>query len=686
MSTPFPSSPTADADVPGTCGDIRFVPAVTVEPVGGSPDVPTREPHPSIPDSPPTPPRRDESSLPLEEDPRSTHFIPEPVYPPYDRLLSEGCTVRQKAPKSDTPIYSFRQDRVGSEFDHRRFRDHRGAATRAGRAVISVDEYCKYPVFDARRFRAVSPVVGLEVNGKDGWVNDKDRAETWNQRWVHSGCRIPVPIHMDLKFLRRTSERQYCERLGRMFQHYRVRNFSEKTPSEPDITLLCYGDSPSQGLYWFGQRTRFGSDAAQESRIRVRSLLRGSRSFMWTWNCDEFFDVPPGLRKELYPMALRTWGKYECPQYLCVPTPAVYAYYGSYVTLRAAGAFANRRAEFVHAVGLTEFAASAVLCWLLAARDGVRYECRAPDPRLFPSGLPNFPSGRLFHLSAVLITLIRSVGVEALLRGSPFLASDFDSCVASNRATCMLPERDFCVFDWSTKQVVTLPPPLAKPVSDDTYHLLPTFRDIMVNRAAASSSESQPTPVSRPPVSIPPATRADTPVWEYDPNRAYLCESPEMRQLPPSTGIRSVPRPSQPAAASHAHVNRDTGVRALNMQGLLRLRRLRATAQYDEQVRWLPQKEWGEPSGWQELRRIRRDAEDLYDREVTVSFEGVQEAARSAGIDPPSDVPMALKLLTRLLRRDIPAETARLDQLTERVRAVFDEYSEGMPQKRARTN
>ena len=75
------------------------------------------------------------------------------------------------------------------------------------------------------------------------------------------------------------------------------------------------------------------------------------------------------------------------------------------------------------------------------------------------------------------------------------------------------------------------------------------------------------------------------------------------------------------------------------MQGLLRLRRLRAAAQYDEQVRWLPQKEWSEPSGWQELRRIRRDAEELYDREVTVSFEGVQEAARSAGIDPRSGVP-----------------------------------------------
>ena len=55
-----------------------------------------------------------------------------------------------------------------------------------------------------------------------------------------------------------------------------------------------------------------------------------------------------------------------------------------------------------------------------------------------------------------------------------------------------------------------------------------------------------------------------------------------------------------------------------------------------------------------------------------MSFEGVQEAARSAGIDPPSGVPMALKLLTRLLRRDIPGETARLNQLTETVRAVFD--------------
>ena len=79
MPTPFPPSPSADTGVPSTCGDIRFVPAVAVEPVGESPDVPTREACPSIPDSPPTPPRRDESSLPLEEDPRSTHFIPEPV-------------------------------------------------------------------------------------------------------------------------------------------------------------------------------------------------------------------------------------------------------------------------------------------------------------------------------------------------------------------------------------------------------------------------------------------------------------------------------------------------------------------------------------------------------------------------------------------------------------------------------
>ena len=129
-----------------------FVPAVTVKPVGESSDVPAREEHPSIPDSPPTAPRRDESSLPLEEDSRSTHFIPEPVYPPYERLLSEGCTARKKALKSGAPIYSFRQDRVGSEFDHRHFRDHRGAAARDGRTVISVDEYCKYPVFDARRF------------------------------------------------------------------------------------------------------------------------------------------------------------------------------------------------------------------------------------------------------------------------------------------------------------------------------------------------------------------------------------------------------------------------------------------------------------------------------------------------------------------------------------------------------
>ena len=59
MSDALPPSLAADAGVPSTCDDIRFVPAVTVEPVGESPDVPIRAAHPSIPDSPPTPPRRD---------------------------------------------------------------------------------------------------------------------------------------------------------------------------------------------------------------------------------------------------------------------------------------------------------------------------------------------------------------------------------------------------------------------------------------------------------------------------------------------------------------------------------------------------------------------------------------------------------------------------------------------------
>ena len=123
-----------------------------------------------------------------------------------------------------------------------------------------------------------------------------------------------------------------------------------------------------------------------------------------------------------------------------------------------------------------------------------------------------------------------------------------------------------------------------------------------------------------------------------------------MQRQVPSPRIRSVPRSLQAATASHDHVDRDAVERALNLRGPLRLRRLRATAHCDEQVRWIPQKEWGEPSGWNGLRRIRLDAEDLYDREVTVSFEGVHEATRFAGIDTPSDVRMALKLRNRLFR------------------------------------
>ena len=242
MSDPLPYSPTADNGVPGMRGTIRFVPAVTVEPVGESPDVSTREAHPSIPDSPPTPPRCEESSLPLEEDLRSTHIIPEPVCPPYERLLSEGCTVRQKAPKSDAPIYSFRQDRVGFEFDHRR--DHRGAATRVDRAVISVDEYCKYPVFDARSFRAVSPVVGLEVDGRDGWVNNKDRAETWNPSMFRI-CNANV------------------QGLDVQEAHIRARSKSERAPMKTFMYVqnleLCACTPLVPGIFWPRKIQNFGA-------------------------------------------------------------------------------------------------------------------------------------------------------------------------------------------------------------------------------------------------------------------------------------------------------------------------------------------------------------------------------------------------------------------------------------------
>ena len=108
------------------------------------------------------------------------------------------------------------------------FRDHREAAKRDDHPVFSVKEYCIYPVFDARSFRAVSPMVGLE-NSRNGWVNEKDRAESWNhQHWVHSDFRVQAPVNKDEKFLSRAS--QYRGRLGQMFQHYHLQNFQQEDP------------------------------------------------------------------------------------------------------------------------------------------------------------------------------------------------------------------------------------------------------------------------------------------------------------------------------------------------------------------------------------------------------------------------------------------------------------------------
>lgn len=77
-------------------------------------------------------------------------------------------------------------------------------------------------------------------------------------------------------------------------------------------------------------------------------------------------------------------------------------------------AFSSRRVRFLHTVALTEFAVYALFCWLMAARDGLTFPTRSPDPRTYPDGLPGYPPGLLFHLPPQLMHIIEHLGLDAL--------------------------------------------------------------------------------------------------------------------------------------------------------------------------------------------------------------------------------------------------------------------------------
>ena len=116
--------------------------------------------------------------------------------------------------------------------------------------------------------------------------------------------------------------------------------------------------------------------------------------------------------------------------------------------------------RLIDAILLSEWAVPALLCFLHAARDGLPFFTRCPDPYL-ASRNGNEPGerGSLFRLSPGLLQLIRTVGMGAILEGTTFDPAGAETILDfSERLDWSLPERgDFVWYSWTRRCSLRIP-------------------------------------------------------------------------------------------------------------------------------------------------------------------------------------------------------------------------------------
>jgi hypothetical protein len=71
-----------------------------------------------------------------------------------------------------------------------------------------------------------------------------------------------------------------------------------------------------------GDPGRFNEELRKEHKNRRADVLV-------SWAQVQYYHLPPGLRKILYPQTPEDWGEWECPAGMAVPIPAVVTYRGS---------------------------------------------------------------------------------------------------------------------------------------------------------------------------------------------------------------------------------------------------------------------------------------------------------------------------------------------------------------------
>ena len=337
----------------------------------------------------------------------------------------------------------FISERAGSGLDHRVYRTH-GEARARNKASIPLGDYLRLDgrCLDPDRFRAC-PV--RQVNPKG-----RSQGQVYIDRWNHGMTELPTHGQCDLPFLRTAQESSYEGRLNHLIAtRHRSRGGSN---GRPRAELVAF-EKPFSSLYFFQNRSRYGADMASESRIRHRDGL------LFGWHNIEFHCVPRRMRGELYPSTPFGWT--EAPQFLCVPTPPVAAYYGRFLIPSHPDAQGREDVvRLVSLVALSEFAVLSLFSILYTARDGFNFDTRHTDHRIYHQGQGEGPPGRLFWVSLELEDLIRQVGLPEIVEGSPFSVQDAESVlgeIRNPRVPWLRPAYKntyVAWFDWRAKQAV----------------------------------------------------------------------------------------------------------------------------------------------------------------------------------------------------------------------------------------
>jgi hypothetical protein len=218
--------------------------------------------------------------------------------------------------------------------------------------------------FDSQRIDAIPDRVSGMGAGRGGRGLQHGASSpqlAWEARRRHTPCSVPIDPawDMDNLYLRGVEEERYVKALA---------EFTANTPTRVDVKLhpdyvlhprpflprpwLTSGRKtldPEREFPRRGQVHLHHETYARDSgyALYISSLMAGEgdpgrfveelrkehknrrAGILLSWAQVEYYHLPPGLRKTLYPHPPEDWADWECPTGMAVPLPAVVTYRGS---------------------------------------------------------------------------------------------------------------------------------------------------------------------------------------------------------------------------------------------------------------------------------------------------------------------------------------------------------------------